>query len=295
MRIARIVLFAMAFATGTNADAGHNLLANAEFAQAGASGARTMLSGSSVPGPAAAEHWTAYNNGDALTTTSLAPSTRRHGGTMIHVVTRGGKPDSGSGIVQAFLPVSTGPGRAQASAWVFINKGTVFIGTGNGGKTGIDARSSRADAWLQLRARNGVAPANLFIIYGQSPGADFFVDEADVEALTPAQAPDFAVTKTYLEADPVLYEGHCPTTIRAYGTISANGPGTVLCTFVRGDGTPMGEQKIVFDDAGSRPVGATWRVGNFYGPMNSYPGWAAIKILVPNGPMSKRAAYVVTC
>src|SRR4029077_11436326 len=141
MRVAVLVALALSIGTSASAGSGHNLLTNADFSKPGTGGTSTVLAGSSLPGDAAAAHWTVYNNGDAVTTTALMPSTRRHRGSMIHVVTRGGKPNSGSGIVQAFLPVSTGPGHLQASAWVYINKGAVFIGTGNGGKTGIDARS----------------------------------------------------------------------------------------------------------------------------------------------------------
>jgi hypothetical protein len=103
------------------------------------------------------------------------------------------------------------------------------------------------------------------------------------------------VTKTYLEADPVVYKGHCPMTIRVYGTITVNGPGTVLYTFVRSDGTAMGERKLEFTDAGSHPVGTTWRIGNFYSSVRSYPGWAVVKILAPAGATSNKAAYAVTC
>src|SRR4029077_19827699 len=103
------------------------------------------------------------------------------------------------------LAVGTGPAHVTSSAWVFIKSGTVFIGTGNGGNTGIDARSSVTGKWIELKARNGVSPANMFIIYGQSPGADFFVDSAVVQQLAPGTPAKVGVTKAYLEADPVEY------------------------------------------------------------------------------------------
>src|SRR5690242_8463665 len=147
-----------------------NLLANPDFAQVSTSGEQTIVNGAGATGDSAAAHWTVYNTGDGGTTTELMPSTRGGGKSMIHVVTTDKKPNSGSGLVQAFLPVGTGPGHVTSSAWIFINSGTVFIGTGNGGNTGIDARTSVTHKWIELKARNGVSPANMFIVYGQSPG-----------------------------------------------------------------------------------------------------------------------------
>jgi len=272
-----------------------NLLANPEFAQVSTSGEQTILNGAGATGDSAASHWTVYNTGDGGTTTELMPSTRGGGKSMIHIVTTDKKPGSGSGIVQAFLPVGTGPGHVTSSAWVFINSGTVFIGTGNGGNTGIDARTSVTHKWILLQARNGVSPANMFIVYGQSPGADFFVDSASVEALAPGTPATVGVTKAFLEADPVEYVGHCPTTIHFYGTVSANGPTSVLLSFKRSDGLYVAQPKLIFSDAGSRPVQMSWKVGNYYAPSRVYPGWVDIEIAQPNKLVSNKARFSVTC
>jgi hypothetical protein len=270
-------------------------LKNSDFGQVSLKGLHTELSGDAKPGDSAAADWTVYNNGPGTTTTELLASTRRGGKSMIHVVTSNSKAGSGSGLVQAFYPVSTGPGHVIASAWIYVNSGAVFIGTGNGGNTGIDARITVTGKWINVRARNGVSPANLFIIYGQSPGADFYVDEASVTQLGPGQSADFKATKSYLEANPVEYVGHCPTTVRFYGTISANGPGEVLYTFQRSDGSYVAEPKIVYYDTGSHAVQMSWTVGNYYSPTKTYDDWAQISVSSPNALVSNKAKFSITC
>ena len=272
-----------------------NLLANPDFGQVSLSGEQTVLNGAGATGDSSAAHWTVYNTGEGSTTTELMPSTRGGGKSMIHVVTTDKKVGSGSGLVQAFLAVGTGPAHVTSSAWVFIKSGTVFIGTGNGGNTGIDARSSITGKWMELKARNGVSPANMFIIYGQSPGADFFVDSAVVQQIAPGALAKVGVTKAYLEADPVEYVGHCPTTIHFYGTVSANGPTGVLFSFKRSDGSYVAQPKLIFSDAGSRPVQMSWQVGNYYASSRVYPGWAEIAIAQPNPLTSNKARFSVTC
>ena len=286
---------ASAILLGIASAATTNMLANPDFAQVGSSGAPVTINGAEISSDAAAAHWTQYDTGDGSTTSDLLPSTRGGGKSMIHVVTTDKKPGTGSGLVQAFLPVGTGPAHVTSSAWIYIKSGTVFIGTGNGGNTGIDARSSVTGKWLELKARNGVSPANMFIIYGESPGADFYVDSAGVEALAPGSSTSIRVNKAYLEADPIEYVGHCPTTIHFYGTVGANGPTSVLFSFKRSDGSYVAEPKLIFADAGSRPVQMLWKVGNYYAPSHVYPGWAEIAIAQPNTLTSNKARFSVTC
>jgi hypothetical protein len=295
MRLTLLGICLLAVFVSPSAAATTNLLKNADFGQVSLKGLHTELDGDSQTGDSAAANWTVYNNGPGSTTTELMASTRTGGKSMIHVVTSNAKRGSGSGLVQAFFPVSTGPGHVDASAWIYIKSGAVFIGTGNGGNTGIDARSSVTGKWIQLRARNGVSPANLFIIYGQSPGADFFVDQAAVEPLAPGESPTFRATKAYLEADPIEYVGHCPTTVKFYGTISVNGPGSVLYTFQRSDGSYVAESKLVYGDAGSHPVQMSWKVGNYYASTRAYNDWAQISVSSPNALTSNKARFSITC
>lgn len=83
------------------------------------------------------------------------------------------------GLVQVFLPWNTGPDDLLSSVWVYVNSGQVGMGVGNGGDTGFDATSQFTGRWEKLFAKNGVAPANEFIVYG-SNGADFYVAQPQV-------------------------------------------------------------------------------------------------------------------
>jgi hypothetical protein len=84
-----------------------------------------------------------------------------------------------NGLVQASLgPVA----HTVSSAWVFVLRGQVAIGTGTGGSTGFDATSTKTYEWEKLQAPNGGSPANEFIVYSASPdGAWFFIAVACVE------------------------------------------------------------------------------------------------------------------
>ena len=132
-----------------------------------------------VPGLSAGSNWTTWNNSKAITTTDILPSTRPGGGKqMIHVCTTG----SNNGLVQAFLP-HTEPGiqHATSSVWVFVLRGKVGMGTGDGGNTGIDAQSTTTGQWEELKAPNGGKPVNEFIVYSVSPaGACYYIDDATV-------------------------------------------------------------------------------------------------------------------
>lgn len=55
------------------------------------------------------------------------------------------------------------------------------MGTGDDGNTLLDATSTKTYQWEQLRAPNGVSPANEFIVYSASrDGAWYFVADASV-------------------------------------------------------------------------------------------------------------------
>ena len=129
-------------------------------------------------GPSAGSNWTTYNNSEGITTTDILPSTRPGGGKqMIHVCTTG----TNNGLVQAFLPLNSGPEHTRSSVWVFVLRGKVGIGTGNGGNTGIDAQSTATGRWEELKAANGGKPVNEFIVYSLLPdGACYYIDDATV-------------------------------------------------------------------------------------------------------------------
>jgi hypothetical protein len=139
-------------------------------------------------GWSAATHWSVWNNsGDAVTTTQLVSTTRPGGtGDMLHLTaTRGG-----CGLVQGFLPypLSGGPRQIEAAVWVYLNSGSVVIGTGNGGHTNQDAMTTTTGQWELVTAPNGVWPTNEFIIYAGEDDSDFYVDVAqlaEIGAWTP--------------------------------------------------------------------------------------------------------------
>jgi hypothetical protein len=147
-----------------------------------------------VPGSAgwsAAADWTMFTNTAGYIYSRVLPSARPggSGSNMIQVNTLGW----GNGLVQVFKPFNTGPQKVISGAWVFVRRGKVGIGTGNGGNTGLDTLSQTTGQWEYLTASNGVSPANEFIIYAADVGgAEFFVDEASVvEAPNLLKNPDF--------------------------------------------------------------------------------------------------------
>lgn len=167
-----------------------NLLRNPGFNE-GPAGRATFLEGAFVGGDSAAPEWSVWNNDKGpndvpLTTTDVLPSTRpdSRAGSMIHVDTLGPH----NGIRQVFGTIGEGPERTEAMAWVYVLRGRVGIGTGNGGHlSDSDGESTTIGQWEQIRApRNGVSPANEFVIYATSVyGASFYVDEASVAVAEP--------------------------------------------------------------------------------------------------------------
>lgn len=158
-----------------------NLLSNGAFDVVGPLGPSVTVTG--VAGPSAAKKWTVFQNTPSFITTELLPSTRVPGGTMIHVTTDG----SGNGLVQVFGEIHTGPKTVVACAWIFLVRGAVGIGTGNGGQTGIDMILLKKGSWEMLQVSNAVSPANEFIIYAldriTSPfdsDNEFYVESAQV-------------------------------------------------------------------------------------------------------------------
>jgi len=168
-----------------------NLLTNPvfEILHVGATAGQTMVHpGCNQAGFSPAGDWTTWMNSCFLDpsthilTTELVPSTAPNGSHyMIHVVTDGGR----NGIVQGGLWSAP---KTNSSAWVFVNKGCVGIGTGAGGNTHADANTCDKGKWIHLQALNGVSPATEFIIYSVAvdgvpdslKGADFFADNAEV-------------------------------------------------------------------------------------------------------------------
>jgi hypothetical protein len=67
---------------------------------------------------------------------------------------------------------------------VFLVRGRVMAGVGNGGNTHGTAFSTTIGHWELLQGVNGVSPANEIIVYSASQGfTDFYIDLATVTPL----------------------------------------------------------------------------------------------------------------
>lgn len=194
-----------------------NLLRNWSFdvsRDVGSTTLTTTPANPDAPGVSAATEWTTWNDAPATTTTTLEPSTlpQGSGGTMLHVTATA----AGCGIVQTFLPTGTGPARVVASAWVYVLRGAVQVGIGNGADTGLDALCDRHDQWTLVQAGNTRTPANEVVIYAADPaGADFYVDHAWVRAADAAPDPTSSPpvrTVTWFHPGPVG-PAHGPWTV----------------------------------------------------------------------------------
>jgi hypothetical protein len=159
-----------------------NLLANPGFETVGPSGSPTTVT-TTVGGGAgnsAAASWTLFTNNPGTIRTEIATSLISPSGSnrTLHVITDADR----NGVVQVFDPFNGGPADALAQIWVYVVRGTVFIGTGNGGGTFGDATSKTTGQWELLRAPNGVHPANEFIVYSTGGGAEYYLDDAVIQA-----------------------------------------------------------------------------------------------------------------
>jgi len=148
-----------------------------------------------VPGGAgqsAAANWGVFqNNTPFLTRTDLVPSTLPGGGArMLWVSTSAGS----NGINQITGPFGTGPAKATTSAWVYVVSGTVLMGAGNGGQTGVDALTTTTGQWEFLQAPAGQSPVNQIIFYALGGPAEFYVDNVD---FSPVQDYGFPANAEY--------------------------------------------------------------------------------------------------
>jgi hypothetical protein len=146
---------------------------------------------------------------------------------MLHVTTRGNR----NGLVQVFGPFGSGYTHTIATASIYIVSGTVGIGTGNGGNTGIDRNVVTTGSWVTVQALNGSIPANEFVIYATSAtGADFYVDFASVQ-----NSPNLLANPTFATVGPsgtstsitTGVPGGAGSSAAASWTLFTNTPGTI--------------------------------------------------------------------
>jgi tetratricopeptide (TPR) repeat protein len=160
-----------------------NELRNGTFALAGRSTRTRLETTAAEPmrgDSAAAAEWAAVNNVVATTSTELMPSTLTPGGNMLRVVTT----NAYCGLVQVWHAPNSGPTAVDSQAWVFVRRGRVFIGTGNGaGAQTPNATSVSTGRWELIRGPNASCPANQTVIYARDEGgADFDVANVVVKA-----------------------------------------------------------------------------------------------------------------
>lgn len=173
-----------------------NLLTNGGFDVVGPNGDTTSYSGL-FAGPSAAASWEVFNNSNTTTRTMLLPSTLAMPGAdpnMIHVATGG----INCGLDQLFLPPNTGPVNATFSVWLYVVRGTVGVGLGNGGNTGLSSFNTTHGQWELVTGINAASPANNFIFYSAGvDGAEWYADLAEV---TPAPGAAMLLPFTFLVA-----------------------------------------------------------------------------------------------
>jgi hypothetical protein len=97
------------------------------------------------------------------------------------------------------------------------------------------------------------------------------------------------VTGIVIGVDPYTYTGVCPKTINFWGTITANGPGTVTYRWERSDNTSTVPETITFTAAGAQMVANTWTLDA------TGTGWQRLHILTPNDVVSDEINFSLTC
>jgi hypothetical protein len=206
-----------------------SLLANASFDMVGPSGSPVSVI-TAAPGGAgssAAASWTMFTNTAGYLRSELLPDQRPGGsGRMIRVVTRG----AGNGLVQVFDAFNRGPAKSFAYAWIYVVRGQVGIGTGNGGNTGIDKTTTVTGQWQRIDAYNGVSPANEFIIYSTVADTEFYVSEAGVYSQNLLANPGFEVvgpSGSPTNATTVV-PGGAGSSAAASWTLFTNTPGNIF-------------------------------------------------------------------
>jgi hypothetical protein len=151
-----------------------NKVANGSFEQPGPLGRRTASSARGVS-PAAAGRWDLFNIASAPITSELTKSPPGRESLALHVSVQ----QANSGVSQIWQG-RTAP-RVVTAASVYVVRGSVYLGSGNGKPPMANAYSRSTGSWEQLTGTNISCPAYLTVIYAAtSEGAEFYVEDVTV-------------------------------------------------------------------------------------------------------------------
>ncbi len=154
-----------------------NLLVNPGFDTPSGRELGLTHSGYLLVGESAADEWYVFHNTPGDTKTELVPSAISDG-YMLRVDTFG----PSNGIEHILGAPGTGPVCVTHGAWIYLKRGSIFIGAGNGGSTGPDRFFDTIGEWEYVEATNTTCPVSLFIVYAASTeGAEFYIEKASVE------------------------------------------------------------------------------------------------------------------
>jgi hypothetical protein len=154
-----------------------NLLVNPGFDTPSGPELGLVHSGYLLVGESAADEWYVFHNTPGDTKTELVRS-EISDGYMLRVDTHG----PSNGIEHILGAPGTGPVCVTHGAWIYLKRGSIFIGAGNGGSTGPDRFYDTLGEWEYVEATNTTCPVSLFIVYAaEAGGAEFYIEKASVE------------------------------------------------------------------------------------------------------------------
>ena len=152
-----------------------NLSSNGSFETVGPNGPLTTWAASGSSNAAAAAGWSMVSPFGAanLSTQQDSFQAPNGGSKTLHVVTD----RQSSGIVQVLGPLGSGPSSTVATVQVYVTRGQVGFGVGDGGNTGLGTVSTTTGRWETLVVPNHSTASNEIILYATSVGgADFYID-----------------------------------------------------------------------------------------------------------------------
>jgi type IV pilus biogenesis protein CpaD/CtpE len=158
-----------------------NLANQGSFEAVGAAGPLTTWS-TTGSNAAAADGWSMVSSfGPAVLSTEQDSFVAPNGGSKsLHVRTD----RASSGIVQVMSPLGSGPTNTVSTVQVYVTRGQVGFGVGDGGNTGLGTVSTTTGRWETLVVPNHSTPSNEIIVYATSAGgADFYIDNLGVYAM----------------------------------------------------------------------------------------------------------------